>query len=101
MPGRPTRHPQRAQETCEHAIPASRGAYCHASGVIATTAATALSSTVSGAASFAVWIFVLVVVCALAGLGYDSALVRCAARYSSSRRTSGNPGGAVRKEAGR
>jgi hypothetical protein len=48
--------------------------YCLASGVIGTAAATALSFTVSGAASFAVWISVLVLVCALAGFGYESAL---------------------------
>lgn len=50
-------------------------AYCLASGVIATAAATVLSFTVSGAASFAVWISVLVMISAFAGLGYDSALV--------------------------
>lgn len=50
-------------------------AYCLVSGVIATTAATALSFTASGAASFVVWVSALVVLCVLAGLGYDSALV--------------------------
>jgi hypothetical protein len=53
-------------------------AYCLVSGVIATTAATVLSFTVSGVTSFAVWISVLVVICALAGLGYDSALLGAA-----------------------
>lgn len=52
--------------------------YCLVSGVIATAAATALSFTVSGAASFVVWISALVAVCVLAGFGYDSALLRAA-----------------------
>lgn len=53
-------------------------AYCLASGVLGTAAATALSFTVSGTASFAVWVAALVAVCSLAGFGYDSALLGAA-----------------------
>jgi hypothetical protein len=67
--------------------------YCLASGVIATTAATALSYTAPGLAAFEVWIFVLVTMCAMAGLGYSSALVRgaWAARQRSHRRRPRDP----------
>lgn len=62
--------------------------YCLVSGVIATTAATGLSFTVSGAASFAIWVSVLILLCVLAGFGYDSSLLRVvwAARRQQQRR---------------
>lgn len=53
-------------------------AYCAACGTVATTAATGLSFTATGIASLVVWAGVIAVVCVVAGLAYDSALVEAA-----------------------
>jgi hypothetical protein len=50
-------------------------AYCAASGVIGTVAATAISLAVSGVARIAVWASVIGLVSLIAGLAYDSAPV--------------------------
>ncbi len=53
-------------------------AYCLTSGVIGAIAATALSLAVSGAARVAVWSAVLGSVSVLAGVAYDTHLLRAA-----------------------
>jgi hypothetical protein len=47
-------------------------AYCAASGVVGTAAATVTSLAASGVARIAVWATVLCLVSLIAGLGYDS-----------------------------
>ncbi len=64
------RRPDRLQR------PPSLAVYCLVSGVLGAAAATVVSFFVSGTASLVVWSAVLVSVCVLAGLGYDSALLR-------------------------
>jgi hypothetical protein len=58
-------------------------AYCAASGVLGTAAATALSFAASGVARIAIWTTALGLVSLLAGLAYDSAPVN--ALWSTSR----------------